>query len=1084
MSAEYSEDRLVQKTTADFFEQTLGWQSVLAFNSERFGATGTLGRADNTEVILVRYLRQALEQLNPGHPDAAYQDAIQKLITVSTSQSLLQINEAKYKLIRDGIRVTYRTATDELKEPLLRVIDFENADNNHFLVVRELWVKGDLYPAKRPDIMGFVNGIPLLFIELKKSCRDVQVAYNDNLARYKQQIPHLFHHNAMVMLSNGIDARVGTIISRYKFFHEWRRLAENEKGRVHWETMLRGMCSKQNFLDLVQNFILFDNSSGTTAKILARNHQFLGVSRAFQAVQEREIRAGKLGVFWHTQGSGKSYSMAFLTEKVHRCLSGSFTFLVVTDRQELDKQIVKTFAGVGAIPNDSNRATDGEHLKELLKHNHRYVFTLIHKFNKPGYIYSDRPNIIVLCDEAHRTQYGALAGNMRNGLDHASFIAFTGTPLMESQEDQKTRENFGNYISTYDFQRAVDDGSTVPLYYDNRGGKLRFVDETGKQQLVARPNELNQRILTALAEHGLDEEAEAKALRRLGTDYFILTSNQRLDLIAQDLVAHYTTRWQTGKAMLICIDKLTTVRMYDRIDKYWKQAIANQQAQVKRATDDQDLKEQQDYLNWLQATEYAVVVSEAGNENQTFDEWGLDIRPHRDKLNQRDLEEDFKNENHPFRLAIVCAMWLTGFDVPSLATLYMDKPMQGHNLMQAIARANRVYEGKNNGLLIDYNGILSSLREALAKYAKPDALLGDGEEAKAGVMPYKDLDQLRDTYAEAIQTCQDHLASLGFDLQHLIQAEGFDKLAYLDKENQDSAVNAVCTNDESLARFTVMARDVFKKKQALITEPALTAPFQPQHSAITAIYDQIHQQQKSARDLNAVLRSLHSVVSEFVAVDATNQLPGVDSDKLYNISAIDFDRLKVEFQQTPTKNIQVQTLKEAVEQQLRRMMRQNPTRVDLYTRYQNIIENYNQETDRATIEKTFEELLKLVETLSEEDSRAVREGLTEEYLAVFDLLCQQKNNLSTKARNKVKEVAHNLIEAIKVELQKLDNWRDKETTKAQIETFVYNYLYSEETGLPVEAYGEPEIKPLANVIFLHLYQQYASGSQNLYSDVA
>lgn len=776
--------------------------------------------------------------------------------------------------------------------------------------------------------------------------------------------------------------------------------------------------------------------------------------------------------------------MAFLTEKVHRCLPGSFTFLIVTDRQELDKQIVNTFAGVGAIPNDSNKATDGDHLKELLKQNHRYIFSLIHKFNKPGYKYSDRPDIIVLCDEAHRTQYGALAGNMRNGLDHASFIAFTGTPLMESQDDQKTREHFGDYVSTYDFQRAVEDGSTVPLFYDNRGQKLSFVNEAGEQQLVAQPDELNQRLAEELAQYDLDEESEAKALKRLGSQYFILTADPRLDRIAEDLVAHYTTRWQTGKAMLVCIDKLTTVRMYNRIDYYWQQAIAKQESRVKQATDDQDLKEQQDYLKWLQETEYAVVVSEAAGEEKTFDDWGFDIRPHRTKLNRRDLEEDFKNENHPFRLAIVCAMWLTGFDVPSLATLYMDKPMKGHNLMQAIARANRVHEGKNNGLLIDYNGILSSLREALAKYAKPDVLIDDEAEAQGGVIPYKDLDQLRDDYAKAIQTCQDHLASLGFDLQHLIEAEGFDKLACLDQDNQDSAVNAVCTNDESLARFTVMARDVFKKKQALITEPALTAPFQPQHDAIEAIYDQIHQQQEFAGDLNAVLRSLHGVVNQFVTVQPSTHPPGADSGKLYNISEIDFDRLKAEFEKSATKNIQVQTLKEAVEQQLRRMLRQNPTRVDLYTRYQKIIENYNQETDLATIEQTFEELLKLIETLSEEDSRAVREGLNEEYLAIFDLLCQQKPSLDAKNRKKVKEIAHDLIEAIKAELRKLDNWKDKDATKAQIETFIYDYLYSDETGLPSEAYDEVEIEPLANVVFLHIYQQYNSADRSPYSDVA
>lgn len=1082
----YSEDRLVQKTTADYFEQQLGWHSAYAFNSEKFGARGTLGRADNTEVILTRYLREALERINPEHPATAYEDAITQLTTVNTSQSLLQINQEKYQLIRDGIRVSYRTTTGELREPLLNVIDFDpnNLNNNHFLVVRELWIKGSLYPPKRPDIIGFVNGIPLLFIELKKSCRDVRVAYDDNFTRYKTEIPYLFHHNAMVMLSNGIDAKVGTITSPYKFFHEWRRLAENEKGRVHFETMLRGICTKQNFLDLVQNFILFDNSSGTTYKILARNHQFLGVSRAFEAVQNREIRAGKLGVFWHTQGSGKSYSMAFLTEKVLRTPGmGGFTFVIVTDRKELDKQIVRTFAGIGATRDNATQATDGDHLKKLLKERPRYVFTLVHKFNQSGHTYSDRSDIIVLCDEAHRTQYGALAGNMRSGLDNASFIAFTGTPLMQSSEDQKTREFFGDYVSTYDFQRAVEDGSTVPLYYDNRGEKLRFVDQDGNQQTVARSEELNQRIADELAKLDLDEEAEELVLRRIGNDYLILTADSRLDRIAEDLVAHYTTRWQSGKAMLICLDKLTTVRMYNWIDHYWKQVIARQETQVQRATDDQDRIEQQQYLNWLQSTEYAVVVSEAGNENNTFDEWGLDIRPHRAKMNSRNLEEDFKNEDHPFRLVIVCAMWLTGFDVPSLATLYVDKPMQGHTLMQAIARANRVNEGKNNGLLIDYNGILSSLRAALAKYAQPDVLIDDNSEAKKGVIPYKDMDELRDAYAAAIQVCIAHLASLGFDLQELVEAQGFDALALLSEEDE-SAINAVCTNDESRARFEVMARDVFKKKQALVTEPQLTLPLEPQHDAIAAIYDQLNQQHELAMNLNAVLRSLHGVISEMVTVEASGRPPGEDSNKLYDISEIDFSRLKKEFEKSSTKNIRIQTLKEAVEQQLKRMLRQNSTRIDLYTRYQEIIENYNRETDRATIEQTFEELLQLIAALSKEDSRAVREGLNEEYLAVFDLLCQQKPSLSPRTRDRIKEIAHNLIEAIKAELRKLDNWRDKETTKAQVQTFIYDYLYSDATGLPTDEFNESEVETLSNVVFLHIYQQYPSADQNPYSDAA
>jgi type I restriction enzyme R subunit len=1084
MSRAYSEETLVQENAANECFKQLGWESIYAFDGETYGTTGTLGRSDQTEVILTRSLRQALERINPGHPAAAYESAIAQLTTLNTARSLLQINQEKYYLIRDGIRVSYQTEQGEEHTPLLRLIDFDHPDNNHFLIVRELWIKGALYPAKRPDIIGFVNGIPLLFLELKSFRRDVRVAYDDNFTRYKKEIPHLFYYNAFVMLSNGIEAKVGSVTSPYKFFHDWRRLSENETGRVHFETMLLGMCSKPNFLDLVQNFILFDNSSGTTYKILARNHQFLGVNRAFAAVQNREIRAGKLGVFWHTQGSGKSYSMAFLAEKVHRRLAGSFTFLIVTDRQELDKQIVRTFAGIGAIPSDNTRATDGNHLKELLKQNHRYVFTLIHKFNQPGYTYSDRADIIVICDEAHRTQYGALAGNMRNGLDHASFLAFTGTPLMQSAADQKTRECFGDYISTYDFQRAVEDGSTVPLYYDNRGEKLQFTDEAGELQMVARPDDLNQRIAEQLSAFDLDEASEAKALRRMGSDYWILTADARLDRIAADLVAHYTQRWQTGKAMLVCLDKLTAVRMYNRIDAYWKQAIAQQEAQVKRATDDQDLKEQQDYLTWLQETEYAVVVSEAADETEIFDDWDLDIRPHREKLNRRDLEADFKNENHPFRLAIVCAMWLTGFDVPSLATLYMDKPMQGHNLMQAIARANRVHEGKINGLLIDYNGILKSLRAALAKYAQPDVFLGDTTTAQAGVFPYRDLTQLQADYAAAIQACQDHLTSLGFDLNLLVQAEaGFDRLSYLAADNQASAINAVCTNDESRAKFEVLARDVVKKRQALLTNPDLAAPFESQQDAIKAIYDGLRIQHELSFDLRAVLRSLREVVNEYVTV-ANNLAPGADSEVIYNISAVDFEQLKQEFAKASTKNVQVQTLKEAVERQLQRMISQNPTRIDLYARYQQIIEEYNRETDRVAIEQTFQDLLQLIESMSEEESRATREGLTEEYLAIFDLLCQPKPDLTPNARNKIKAIAQALIEAIKAELRKLANWRDKETTQAQIQTFIHDYLYSDATGLPVDHYSDTDVENLSNVVFLHIYQQYANADRHCYDDNA
>ncbi len=415
MSVEYSEDRLVQQTTAEFMEQELGWESVYAYNTEVLGEQGTLGRKHEGEVVLMRYLRPKLEELNPGHPDAAYQQAMDQLTATSASKNLLHANREMYARIRDGVRVEYKAADGTKRSPRLRVIDFDEPENNHFLVVRELWVLGMPY-RRRPDVLGFVNGLPLLFIELKAHYKSVKAAYEGNLYDYLDTIPQLFHHNAVCMLSNGVEARVGTMVSTFDYFHQWKLIEEDEPGVVEWQTMLRALCDKRRFLDLVENFILFDGSpSGGTVKAMAANHQLMGVNRAFISVQDREVRRGRPGVFWHTQGSGKSYSMVFLSRKIHRKLHGSFTFVILSDRVELDEQIAKTFAGCGAVAKaKAVHAKDGNHLKQLLQEDHRYIFTLIHKFNKDDdEPYTDRKDIIVIADEAHRTQYGKLAENMR-----------------------------------------------------------------------------------------------------------------------------------------------------------------------------------------------------------------------------------------------------------------------------------------------------------------------------------------------------------------------------------------------------------------------------------------------------------------------------------------------------------------------------------------------------------------------------------------------------------------------------------------------------------------------------------------------
>ena len=1112
MSAEYSEDKLVQETYADYFRDALGWQTVFAYNDETLGLEtdpdSTLGRTSQSKTVLTRSLRAALQRLNPSHPESAYTQAIETFLAYNPSSLPLAINRDKHKLLRDGISVKYDDpTTGESVEPRLKPIDFNNPDNNEFLIVRELWIQGPIQRC-RPDILGFVNGIPLLFIELKRTDKNIQTAYDQNLTNYKTYIPKLFYHNAICMLSNGDRARVGTFASPYTFFNEWKRLEEDEIGRVDFETMLMGIGNKRNFLDIVENFILFDDSSGELVKILARNHQFLGVNRVIERIQTRDqlkdtpatddddlesLEKSKcLGVFWHTQGSGKSYSMVFLTEKVLRKIGG-YSFLIVTDRQELDGQITETYIGTGAVQATSgkqlpNQATSGESLKTLLQGNQRYVFSLIHKFNQDiadddteGY--STRDNIIVLSDEAHRTQYGKYAINMRKALPNAAFIGFTGTPLMESAEDQKTKEVFGDYVSVYDFQRAIEDGATVPLYYDNRGEKLEITTD-----------DINERIAEEVEQHGLSEEDEARLMRRLGSDYAVITNPDRLDHIAADLVKHFSDRWQTGKAMLVCIDKLTTVRMYNLIDQYWKAEIKAQEQQVRRATDEQDKQEQQRKLDWLHESEYHVVVSKAADEVKVFSDWGLDIVPHRQVMESCDLEADFRKDEHPFRLAIVCAMWLTGFDVPTLSTLYMDKAMRGHTLMQTIARANRVAEGKNNGLLVDYSGILKSFRAALAKYGSAAALNRPTEESSDDSSAAEDEDKnavynallkLQEEYAAAIQACIDLLAELGFDLNELITAKGIDRIALL--SDNGPALNAICTNDESRIRFEVLAQDMLRKHKALAGSFELLKPYSSSYNALEMLYKKLLEMQRSDTDLGDIFRAICAEVGDAIEVKAT-QVPGATSERIYDLSNIDFDRLKAEFEKSPAKQVQVQDVKSVIAKRLQDLLRQNPQspqRRNLYARYQEIVSNYNRETDRVTIEQTFEELLRLVEALDNEEKRHVREGLSESDLALFDILCNYKADIKPSTRERLKQVAHSLLETIQAQLQTLENWREKDTTKSQIRTLIHNHLYDENTGLPVDDFEETDINELAKVIFLHVYQHSPSeASQELSSDRA
>ncbi|QTA84210.1 type I restriction endonuclease subunit R [Desulfonema magnum] len=1049
MSNDYTEDKLIQETTINYFRETLGWETEYAYNTEVLGKDGTFGREHEKAVILTRHLRSALETLNPGLPQAAYTEAIETIVSASISKSLIQTNKEKYEYLKNGVPVSLRNDKGETETLKLKLFDFSTPANNHFLAVRELWIQGNPY-RRRPDIIGFVNGIPLLFIELKNIHKDINAAYINNLSDYKDTIPHIFHHNALIILSNGDEGKIGSISGKYEHFSQWKRLGEEDKGVVEFETLLKGVCAKENLIDIFENFILFDESSGKTIKIIARNHQFLGVTRAVESLENRKAKHGQLGVFWHTQGSGKSYSMVFFCQKIHRKFKGNYTFVIVTDRRELDTQIYETFAGTGAVTGKHVRASSGEHLEELLTQDHRYIFTLIHKFNQETETpYSERHDIIVISDEAHRSQYGRLALNMRNALPNASFIGFTGTPLFE--EDEITRKVFGNYVSTYNFKRATEDGATVPLFYENRGEKLNITDRS-----------INEKIAAKLEEYDLNPDEEARLERDLSREYHIITAEKRLDKIAKDLVEHYTARQDTGKAMVVCIDKLTAVRMHNLIDKYWKARIPKLEKEIQNTTDDQEKSELKKQLERMKETEYAVVISEEQNEVRKFQNWELDIIPHRKKMKERDLDKEFKDNSHPFRLAIVCAMWLTGFDVESLSTLYLDKPLKGHTLMQAIARANRVYEGKNNGLIVDYIGVLKHLRKALAAYAGTRG----NEESDPPVRPKQELIQ---ELEEAISETESFLKTSGFDLENLLTSEGFDKIRAI-----KDAVNAVYTTDETKKQFEILAREVFQKFKAVLPDPVIN-DFRPRHDAIRIIYKTLQENKENA-DISDVMKSLHEIIDNAVESETQVSEPTEDFGKIYDISGIDFEQLKQEFSKSERKNTAVHSLKDRIEAKLRKMIAQNPLRIDYYKHYQDIIQEYNCEKDRATIEETFEKLMDFVKNLSEEAARAAKEELNEEQLAIFDLL--EKPELSTRDRNKIKKTAVVLLDTLKKDQLGVDNWREKTATAGGVKSYIYDYLF---VSLPVESYSDAEVDEKTEFVFNHIYQQYPRYDNNVYA---
>jgi len=1149
-----SEDRLVQETFEEYLRDTLGWDSVYAWNNETFGPDGSLGRDSERDVVLKRDLRAAIARLNPTFAAKEINEATEKLTAHDVTRSTLQHNRDFYRFIRDGVPVTYRDKQGAIQETKAKVLDFRDFRKNRFLAVRELKIQGLRSPHynRRADLVCFINGLPVVFIELKAVYVNIRDGFDNNLTDYKDTIPHAFHHNGFLIVSNGDRARYGSITSEWEHFCEWKRNDEAESGTLEAKALLDGMLDRQKLLDLLESFILFDASKpGGTRKIVARNQQVLGVNRAVESVirqedlkrqfpvgervkhyevlrseiqaaadieRERDLptsadpaarklvqpapdeepkrtgvlplvkRAhpdlGRLGVFWHTQGSGKSYSMAFFAEKVRRTVTGNFTFVLMTDREDLDDQLYKTFVGCSVADEETPRAASGRHLEALLKEDHRFVFTLIQKFRReeaPKEPYSARDDIIVVSDEAHRTQAGKLARNMRLALPNAAFIGFTGTPLF--RHDHLTRRVFGDYISRYDFRRSEQDGATVKLVYENRGEKLGL-----------RRIDLNDAIAEKVEEADLDPDQIALLEKLLGRDYEVITADDRLDKMADDFVEHCSKRSECGKAMLVCIDKVTCARMYQRIIPRWdaklealRRAAEQKEAEVgveddldRRELLQKELAKLQGRAQWMEETRIQIVISEGQNEVRDFRRWEFDIRPHRALIKQgfelpggRTLAVDdaFKDADHPFRIAIVCAMWLTGFDVECLSTLYIDKPMKAHTLMQAIARANRVYPGKRCGVIVDYNGILRSLREALAEYALGDGGddgSGEGGGTGEGGGPgegevLEPLEVMIAALEQAIEAAEDHLRGLGFDPSSLIGARGFEKIQAL-----RDAVNVLYSSDDAKRRFEIMAREVLARMKVLVAEPASFA-YAERHDNLEAIYRKL-EERRDTSDVTEVLKELHRIVNE--AIRAQGRGDDQAEALTVDLNRINFERLRDEFaKKVHRKQAVLKDIRDLVEDKLQKMIERNPMLMDYYLRYQEIIAAYNRDKDRISVEEAFAQLLEFSDQLDAEQRRTAEEGLTEEERALFDML--SKDDLSKKDRETLKQASKRLLAALRGLLEPLKGWTEKEQTRAEVEVFILDRLFE---ALPNPPYTENETQAAATRIYDYIWQRSATGS--------
>lgn len=1024
----------IERACIDVCTDNLGYKTFNCLNHDY------LNRKSEKEVLYEHCVKRCLRRINAhltdrkeGLSDEEIDEAYGKLANLDYSSDPKKLNREVMNMIRTGVEVKIKKKGGKTQKETLQFIDWENPDseNNDFMVVNQLWIQGNVYRL-RPDVIVYVNGIPLVTIELKDSNINVKNAYDDNLTRYKDAIPQLFAYNAFLVASNGIKTKVGATYASWGFFKPWLRqkdgqhLTKQFKEQVELtgrslDYLLLGLLDKGKLLDYVQNFIMYHKGN----KICAQNHQFMGVNNAlerFKYLQSPEVKEedkGKMGVFWHTQGSGKSFSMVFLARKIVRQFAGNYTFLIVTDREDLDDQIYGNFLHCGFISETEDcRPKDSTRLREMLGTNKKILFTLIHKFRydkgKKYPLLSDRSDIIVFIDEAHRTQYKSLAENLRVGLPNAQFMAFTGTPLFGSKK--LTNQWFGDTVSEYNFLQAVEDEATVPMTYSNHLPEVQnenpnFADDFAEI--------INNDLHT--------DEERARLENEFAKQLEVLKRPSRLKTIATDIVRNFPYRGYLGKGIVACVDKYSSVKMYDYVQEIWKEEMKDINKRLGGMVHGSDeYKKLLIIRKWMQETDMAVIVSEEAGEEDKFKKEGLVIKPHRDRMNDvneegQTLEDLFKAEDSNLRLVFVCSMWLTGFDAPTVSTLYLDKPSVGHTLMQTIARANRTTDyldvfgnGKKFGKIISYCNVFGNLKKALAVYGDEATDAGEGgenlspEEGTPAASPEELYSLLKQAIDECVAWCKNYDVNLEMVLKKnnvFSKIAEFEDWADILMNPRDRKTQFHVYDNTINGLYDELLPEIIKRKDEFVMAEVIHYLRQIMDNNIgdTNI-------QQARKKISRLLDISITPKEEYAMVGEEN--PGIYSIKAYNeydLTLLDYKKMKEQFKEKPHKNMEVRDLSEFIGHKLELMLSQNAERRPFADRFQDIINRYNSSSDGA--EQAFEELSELIRNMAEEQQRASREGLSEDELELFDILKKEK---MTKAEEvQVKNGAKELLVKMK-----------------------------------------------------------------------